>query len=41
MAMFKNIRVSPSILPIDYKDKEVVADTIKKLEKAGASLHSL
>ncbi len=37
MAMFRIIRVSPSILPIDYKDKEVVADTIKKLEKAGAS----
>lgn len=37
MAMFKIIRVSPSILPIDYKSEEVVAKTVEQLEKAGAN----
>ena len=38
MAIFKIIRVSPSILPIDYKDKDVVAETVKQLDKAGANM---
>lgn len=38
MAIFRIIRVSPSILPIDYKDKEVLSDAIKKLEKANANM---
>ena len=38
MAMFKIIRVSPSILPINYKDKEVVKQSIIQLEKAGANM---
>ncbi len=38
MAIFKIIRVSPSILPIDYKNKEVLEETIKQLDKAGANM---
>lgn len=36
MSMFKIIRVSGSFLMLDYNNKEVLVDAVKKLEKSGA-----
>lgn len=36
--MFRIIRISPSIMAIDYKNKEVLDNTLRLLEKSGAQL---
>ena len=35
--MFKFIKISPSILAVDYNNKEVLADALKSIEKSYAS----